>query len=283
MQYRLKEKDKLHKKDLEYNMEGLRGELQESIQYEEHRSNVDQAKKRAVKQLMDYNNFQQMVLGADLKPLKRQELRELVNMGEKRIDRIFNPINQEEESETNLDKQGAGTEGKDVDPSNLDIKTGELEATQKVDPFYMSEEELKALPAPKNFRDYKKLYDQLFNTEKNYSEESKCRLFKWLSYVPKASYRRIFSIDFDINYLINLVDILLDWVKDEQSFEDHRVCFAWFLDFLRDLTSLSTFGYGIKTMMKGSHKILMRKLLDLIGERNEIMAEFAGEVKEKFK
>jgi nicotinamide riboside kinase len=44
----------------------LKQELRATLKEEVHRKNVDTAKKTACKQLMDYANFEQMVLGADL-------------------------------------------------------------------------------------------------------------------------------------------------------------------------------------------------------------------------
>ena len=43
-------------------------ELADDIQFENKRVNVDSAKKIAVMQHMDYDQFHQMVLGANLKP-----------------------------------------------------------------------------------------------------------------------------------------------------------------------------------------------------------------------
>lgn len=75
----------------------LKDELHDSLKAEEHHQNVDNAKKTAVKQLMDYNNFEQMVLGADLKPVKTKELNSLVEMGkDKRLDKVFNTVGNEE-------------------------------------------------------------------------------------------------------------------------------------------------------------------------------------------
>lgn len=46
-------------------------ELGQYINEENKRINVDSAKKKAVLQHMDYDGFHQMVLGANLKPLKK--------------------------------------------------------------------------------------------------------------------------------------------------------------------------------------------------------------------
>ena len=44
-----------------------------TINDENKRVNIDSAKKRAVLQHMDYDGFHQMVLGANLKPIKKGE------------------------------------------------------------------------------------------------------------------------------------------------------------------------------------------------------------------
>ena len=52
-------------------MAEVKEELGEAIDYENKRTNVDSAKKKAVLQHMDYDGFHQMVLGANLHPLKK--------------------------------------------------------------------------------------------------------------------------------------------------------------------------------------------------------------------
>ena len=48
-----------------------RAEMQGDIDFANKRVNVDSAKKLAVMQHMDYDGFRQMVLGANLKPMKK--------------------------------------------------------------------------------------------------------------------------------------------------------------------------------------------------------------------
>ena len=48
--------------------------LKDDIEFENKRVNVDSAKKIAVMQHMDYDNFHQMVLGANIKPMKAGQL-----------------------------------------------------------------------------------------------------------------------------------------------------------------------------------------------------------------
>ena len=59
------------------NAEKYKQELKKAINKENHRVNVDSAKKKAVLQRMDYDGFHQMVLGADLKGIKEKDMKQL--------------------------------------------------------------------------------------------------------------------------------------------------------------------------------------------------------------
>jgi hypothetical protein len=59
------------------NAEKYKLELKGAINKENHRVNIDSAKKKAVIQRMDYDGFHQMVLGADLKGIKQKEIAQL--------------------------------------------------------------------------------------------------------------------------------------------------------------------------------------------------------------
>ena len=64
-EYEIAKADKQLNTDL-LNNDKYKKDLKVAINEENHRSNVDRAKKKAVSQYMDYDNFHQMVLGADL-------------------------------------------------------------------------------------------------------------------------------------------------------------------------------------------------------------------------
>ena len=64
-EYEIAKADKQLNTDL-LNNDKYKKDLKIAINEENHRSNVDRAKKKAVSQYMDYDNFHQMVLGADL-------------------------------------------------------------------------------------------------------------------------------------------------------------------------------------------------------------------------
>jgi hypothetical protein len=91
----IKKFDKKLNEDLLNSNERFKQELKGAIDEENHRSNVDRAKKKAVTQYMDYDNFHQMVLGADLKGMKLDDVIEI-----KPEKGILNPISEEKEIES---------------------------------------------------------------------------------------------------------------------------------------------------------------------------------------
>ena len=71
--YQIREKqEKFYEQKL--TVDEVKKELGFAINEENLRSNVDSAKKRAVLQHMDYDGFHQMVLGANLKTIKKGEI-----------------------------------------------------------------------------------------------------------------------------------------------------------------------------------------------------------------
>ena len=52
----------------------FKNQLRDEISRDNHRTNIDSAKKKAVLQCMNYDGFHQMVLGADLKGIKPGDL-----------------------------------------------------------------------------------------------------------------------------------------------------------------------------------------------------------------
>ena len=73
-EYELKKQDLKLTEELFQNPEKFKEELKEAINEENHRSNVDRAKKKSVSQYFDYDKFHQMVLGADLKGMKMDDV-----------------------------------------------------------------------------------------------------------------------------------------------------------------------------------------------------------------
>ena len=69
-EYELKKQDMKLNEALFENPEKYKEDLKVAINEENHRSNVDRAKKKSCAQYFDYDKFHQMVLGADLKGMK---------------------------------------------------------------------------------------------------------------------------------------------------------------------------------------------------------------------
>lgn len=242
---------------------------------------------------MDYANFEQMVLGADLKSVKSKELSSLVEMGkEKRMDKVFNTIGTEESTlKVNNNKPE-----KKIDLEKLAMigrksaMLSEVGDTRSIATDITEFNEEDDFPVAKNFREFKKYYDQIWSQVglqgqfEHGEDAAHVALLNWICKQPKSNYRKIFSIDFKIEYLVKLIDFLLLWVVDDNIYESQRNLFAKFLDFLINLTKMRGFDFGIKAMMKNGEKILMRKLLKLISEKNtDLFGDIVEELLLKFK
>ena len=73
-EYELKKQDMKLNEALFENSEKFKEDLKVAINEENHRSNVDRAKKKSCVQYFDYDKFHQMVLGADLKGMKLDDV-----------------------------------------------------------------------------------------------------------------------------------------------------------------------------------------------------------------
>ena len=73
-EYELKKQDMKLNEALFENPEKYKEDLKVAINEENHRSNVDRAKKKSCAQYFDYDKFHQMVLGADLKGMKLDDV-----------------------------------------------------------------------------------------------------------------------------------------------------------------------------------------------------------------
>lgn len=75
--HEINKKDKQLSEEVLLNASKYKNDLKQAINIENHRINIDSAKKKAVMQRMDYDGFHQMVLGADLQGIKSKELMDL--------------------------------------------------------------------------------------------------------------------------------------------------------------------------------------------------------------
>jgi len=115
-------KDKQLSEENLLNASRYKEELKDVIDKEDHRQNVDRAKKKSVTQHMDYDNFHQMVLGADLKGLKSKEITNL-----KPCTNLLN---------TNYIHKDL-VKGKDVQANNYAIDLAEEETINKLKQLYI--------------------------------------------------------------------------------------------------------------------------------------------------
>ena len=97
-EYELKKQDKQLNEDLLVSTEKFRDDLKGAINEENHRSNVDRAKKKACAQYFDYDKFHQMVLGADLKGMKLDDVLKI-----EPDKAVLNPISEAKNKNTNQD------------------------------------------------------------------------------------------------------------------------------------------------------------------------------------
>jgi hypothetical protein len=74
--HEIKKNEKRLNEDVLLNASKYKNDLKDAINMENHRTNIDSAKKKAVMQGMNYDGFHQMVLGADLKGVKTKELQD---------------------------------------------------------------------------------------------------------------------------------------------------------------------------------------------------------------
>ena len=95
-------------------MDQVQKELAKDVNDASVRSNVDSAKKRACLQHMDYDNFHQMVLGANLFPIKKGEAH-----------RIYDPNLTGLSQNPQFVLIGSGTANEDVVKATLGINLGE--------------------------------------------------------------------------------------------------------------------------------------------------------------
>jgi hypothetical protein len=162
MQYRIGEK--LKPGELEFSLSNVKQEMANSIEYEIKRKNVDTAKKLACKQLVNYDQFEELVRGANLKTVKTNEMSDLFtdavsskhNLTLKNIEGIVNYGT----NSSYVTKYGdpLGIPDADADKKNYERKPKKVKEEIPIDDA-------------QNFREYKKLFDQMYN-DKNKSKEN---------------------------------------------------------------------------------------------------------------
>ena len=211
-------------------------------------------------QLMDYEGFRQMVLGADLRPVKTNEMKDLIDVG-RNHELVYNPYSKANNS------------------SNQATVKLAVESVQKDEAKLILQHSKPDSYEAKNFREFKKLFDKLLT--KNPKFENEEEVVSWLRTVPTDNYPQIFTFDFEIGYLVSLCGIMAKWMKKD-LYETKRTEFAWFLDFLTHIASLKAFAISVKPMLKSAEKIELRKTLDQLADKNQTMLDIVEDLKAKY-
>lgn len=265
MQYRVK--DTVREDTLRQTMDDLREELGESLQHEEHRDNVDAAKKRAVRQGMDYDGFKQMVLGADLKPVKSEQMRALVDVTS---NKIYDSSIVNSSAGTGLSKN---TQKAVVENPHDIVKMlpSEPLSLQKPTPVMVE-------PA-RTYLDMKRGFDKILG-KSSILDKSKNEiiLIEWLQTIQDGYIDKIVCLDFDVYYLNALVDIMSRWQK-HGKYTERAGDFKWFIIFLDKVAQLDSFLMAVKPTLKTADKSAFRKLIDAIAIENEEMAALCQDLK----
>ena len=191
----------------------------EHIDFDNKRTNVDSSKKIAVMQHMEYEQFRQMVLGANLKPSKTAKYYE-----------IYQPKNTEDviNSTASYAKIAHGDlEHKEFD-SDLLKQILELQNSEQLNP-------------PENSGVFDKFFSK--KLKKPFQKYMYCRLFEI------DHYKRIFKDEFDAELFVAMVDVFNVIAVDTQEYanpEEHNFTgrliehiaktpsFDFILDFMQD-------------------------------------------------
>jgi hypothetical protein len=171
------QKEKFNPSEVVLSCGAVKGELAHSIDEDHRRINIDSAKKRAVVQGMDYDGFRQMVLGAHLKPIKSEEVKELYDSKAKVI---MNTVASAPTSEFVKQVQAAP-------PPKASVGSDLTEPAN-------------------NFREFRKVFDGLVA-----SKATPAAIISYLKLHPKEKINRVFTIDFNASYLVAILKTFIDF------------------------------------------------------------------------
>lgn len=256
MQYRIGQK--LQPDDLKLSMNNIRGELTESIQYEHKRANVDNAKKRACVQLMDYHNFEQMVLGANLLPVKTKQVQTMFDMDE---------------------NQGRGITNYSRAEYNPKIDYAiQLTPNDRKNQYYFNnnKNEVFTVDDAASFREFKQIFDSIIPSKKEYDFDCVVQLVAFIRTLEGAEkINKIFTYDFDINYLAKAITVFNGNLISKNS-EDQKLGEDDYIEGIRFLQRVSESKYfkaSIKSMLKKPEKQLFRNYIQRVLENCSISEE----------
>lgn len=211
--------------------------MYDQIDFDNKRTNIDSSKKIACMQHMDYDGFRQMVLGANLKPIKAGQIPGMYKGKalEGNINHVatYNHI--------------IGNEGEDDTGYNQDVVKATLELTQADG----------EMSAPESLPVFEKILCKRF--------KDPFKRYIYLRLTDFTHYESIFNKTFDAEVFLVVVDTILDQVISKDSFntKEEHIFVAKFLtlitktpqfDFLLDFME-DTERNKIKMIIKGMSTI----------------------------
>ena len=172
-------------------VDSVKESLPDAIDEENKRINVDSSKKRACLQHMDYDNFHQMVLGANLIPVKAGSL-ENINDNKLRS----SDLNTHAALSTIMSKNYK-------DREDLLTKYADL---------YKQEEELKRVPKSQNE------FEKYFMSKLKTNEER----FKYILNVPISQVATIFKADVNSDLLVHILNVFHAVITDRLQMKEEQ-------------------------------------------------------------
>lgn len=239
--YKFKE-DKLTQDKLNLDVQNVKKEFYKSVDDENKRVNIDNAKKRAVYQHMDYDNFKQMVLGANIKPMKTAEMSGVMN--------IQNPRSVLNANATILSKSNDDSTKEDHPVSILNQS---LETKQ-----------------PENFREFKKYFEKILNSASLDKTNKLKSALEYINQIPREDYNKVFGIEMDVDYLIKVIKIFQEFQEEVKEETSQLVTVG--SNFIEGVVQLSRFSVDIlKFMTKGEKGTISNwiKTLSMLAEPSE--------------
>ena len=259
-QYRINEKIKPG--ELEFSMDKIKDEIVVAQDWENHRTNVDTAKKIACKQLMDYGGFHQMVQGADLKPTPSNEITKLFDMADKKgPDDFHNYCFTEDKKDLNSDYQNMKEKKKEED---LRVKE-----VMKVDFI-------------QNQREFKKTMDEYYPEKKATKENLQIFIGILEAKLSDENLPKIFAYDFDINMITRLISALNQSLTQEEEDLLTNEEYLWSVSFLKKVSELKNFKVNVKGMMKKAEKHLIKHFLAKLVKKEIIEETVADSITQKY-
>lgn len=161
----------------------VKSELPDAINEEHKRSNVDSSKKRACLQHMDYDNFHQMVLGANLLPIQKGSIEQI---GDKR-----------------MKWHGLNTHAALTDIMNKNYKDKKDVLEGYID-LFKQQEELKRVPKSQNE------FEKFFLSKLKGSEER----FRYILNIPISEVANIFKSDVNSELLVHILNVFSEVISD---------------------------------------------------------------------